>query len=140
MVLSKRQNKWKQTIFLGLVMLSISVFGSAECACCAFEATIDFTIYLLYLKNKIVIIISLNFREIVGCFIGIHRNSFWDGNRNQFMIAISNNITNSKNMIQYKIELANLARSYGGLRGRFFSNFVAFSQYFIHTVTNFERT
>jgi hypothetical protein len=54
----------------------ISVSGSAECACCAFEATIDFTIYFLYSLNFVVIIISLNFREIVGCFIGIHRNSF----------------------------------------------------------------
>ena len=39
------RNSCVLTIFLELVMLSISVSGSIECAGCAYEATDDFTIF-----------------------------------------------------------------------------------------------
>ena len=59
------------------------------------------------------------FREIIRCFINIHRQAFWNGNGNPSMLVISNNITNSENFVKtqshYKIELANLVRSYRGL-------------------------
>ena len=48
-------------------MLSISVSGSANCAGCAYEATEDFGIYFLISKYN---------REIVGCFISIHKIRF----------------------------------------------------------------
>ena len=50
-----------------MVMLSISVSGSANCAGCAYEATEDFGIYFLISKYN---------REIVGCFISIHKIRF----------------------------------------------------------------
>ena len=38
------------------------------------------------------------FREIVGCFISPTGAFCWNGNGNRFMLAISNNLTNSKSL------------------------------------------
>jgi hypothetical protein len=55
--------------------------------------------------------------EIMVCFISILRNAFGNKNRNQFMLAISNNIINSEKFVKthksllithYKIEASKI--------------------------------